>query len=68
MRQKSSFLAEAFLENTNNTDLYSLLGTLMRAHSTEMHEQMLKNDDTFYALPCNHAFKRWGFTSIHSEG
>lgn len=31
MRQEGSFLAEAFLENTN-TDLYSLHGTRMLAH------------------------------------
>lgn len=32
MKQEGSFLAEAFLENTNNTDLYGLHGTRMLAH------------------------------------
>lgn len=32
MRHEGSFLAKAFLENTNNTDLYGLHGTRMLAH------------------------------------
>lgn len=37
-------------------------------HSTEMHVQMFKNSEIRYTLLCNHAFKKWSFTSIHPEG
>lgn len=68
MRHKGSFPAEAFLENTNNSDLYGLHGTRMLAH-IQQHVQMFKNSEILYALFCNHAFKKWrSFTSIHPEG
>lgn len=69
MRHEGGFLAEAFLENTNNTDLYGLHGTRMLAHiQQKCMYKCSKIQKSFNALLCNHAFKKWSFTLIHPEG